>query len=134
MRPDVRAESARGAIAVRWLAPGVMCTTITGHCDDALADVHVTEARAAYAEQRQVQHFFDVEGLESYDSSARVALTRFAIDQRAHVAAAIFLVRSRLVAMGVSTAALAARLVGLEFVVLSERAEFDRRLRRASAC
>jgi len=56
----------------------------------------------------------------------------FAIDHRAQVASAIFLVRSRLVAIGVSTAALAARLVGLEFVVLSARVEFDRRLRRAS--
>jgi len=92
----------------------------------------MAEAKGAYAQQQRVQHFFDVEGLESYDSSARVALTRFAIDHRAQVASAIFLVRSRLVAIGVSTAALAARLVGLEFVVLSARVEFDRRLRRAS--
>lgn len=121
----------RGTVKIRWLAPEVMLTTLSGHCDEALAAVHIREAAGAYRKGARLQHFFDVDALAGYDSAARVALTGFAIEHRAQVRSAVFLVRSKIVAMGVSTAALAARLVGLEFVVLSDRAEFERRVRAA---
>lgn len=105
-----------------------MRTTVRGHADDAIASAHIREATAAYRGGTSVHHFFDLEEMTSYESSARIELTHFAIRERAHVASAIFIVRSKLVAMGVSTAALAARLVGLEFVVLHRRADFERRI------
>lgn len=119
----------KGSVQVSRPRPGVMCTVIRGYCDDAEAAVHMSEARASYARGERLHHFFDVEDLTNYASSARMELTRFAIENRAHVASATFLVRSKIVAMGVSTAALAARLVGLEFVVLHRRADFEQRMK-----
>jgi hypothetical protein len=122
-----------GSTRVTWPAPSVMLTVIEGFCGDEQAAIHTREARAAYARGLRLHHFFDVEGMTNYASSARVELTRFAIEHRAHVASATFLVRHRLVAMGVSTAALAARLVGLDFHILHDRGQFERLIDRAKA-
>lgn len=129
MTQEIVQTGARGSVKIRWVGRGVMLTTLTGHCDRALAEVHMREAASAYRRGERVHHFFDVEALTGYESAARLELTRFAIEHRAQVRSAVFLVRSKIVAMGVSTAALAARLVGLEFVVVSERPELERRMR-----
>lgn len=131
MNETVREETPRGSVSIHWPTPAVMLTVFGGHGDESLAEVHMREAGAAYARGAAVHHFFDLEDMTAYDSAARLRLTRFAIEHRAQVRSATFLVKSKIVAMGVSTAALAARLVGLEFVVLSDRAEFERRQRAA---
>lgn len=104
----------------------------TGHMSRELTDVYTRAAEEAYRRVDRVHHFFDFFETTSYASQVRLHLTDFAISQRAHVASATFLVQSRIVAMGVTTAALAVRLVGMQFVVLSQRAEFER-LRQAVA-
>lgn len=126
-----RLEDERGTIVVALLSPRVLLTTIKGHCGVEHAQVHVDAARSVYAPGRRLHHFFDVYELETYDSRARVLLTHFAIDSRAHLESALFLVRSKLVAMGVSTASLAARLAGITFESASTRAAFEARLNAA---
>jgi hypothetical protein len=112
-------------LEIAWPAPDVMCTTMRGHVTAAMAAEHMSAATRAYARGTHVHHYFDCEEMTGYESAARIQLTEFALRHRAQVASSTFLVRSKIVAMGVSTAALAARLVGLEFVMVSDRKTFD---------
>lgn len=105
-----------------------MLTTVRGHATEVEAAVHMQAATRAYERRIRVHHFFDLEHLERYVSAARTTLTDFAVENRDSVASATFLVRSKMVAMGVSTAALALRLVGVEFYVLHDRATFEARI------
>ncbi len=120
-----RFESDSGTIVVERPAPRVILTTITGHCTLEHALTHVNAATTLYAQDLRLHHFFDVEQLRGYDSDARSRLTSFAIAQRQHVLTAHFLIRSRLVAMGVATAAVAARVAGMSFESTSVRGEFE---------
>ena len=110
---------------VAWPTSDVMCTTLRGHVTVAMALEHMSAAARAYAQGTRIHHYFDCDGMTGYDSAARIQLTEFALRHRAQVASSTFLVRSKIVAMGVSTAALAARLVGLEFVMVSDRKSFE---------
>lgn len=112
-------------VEIAWPGTDVMCTTLRGHVTLAMASEHMSAAMRAYTQSKHVHHFFDCEEMTGYDSAARIQLTEFALRHRAQVASSTFLVRSKIVAMGVSTAALAARLVGLEFVMVSDRKSFD---------
>lgn len=118
-------EADKSSIEIAWPVLDVMCTTLQGHVTVAMAMEHMSAATRAYNRGTRVHHYFDCDGMTGYDSAARIQLTEFALRHRAQVASSTFLVRSKIVAMGVSTAALAARLVGLEFVMVSDRKSFD---------
>lgn len=123
----------RGSLRVEREGRGVMLTTLRGHCDVSMGRVHVRAANAAYALGDRIDHFFDMAELTGYEPATRIELTKFAIANRAQVSSAHFFVTHRLVAMGVATASLAARLVGLDFVVHRERAAFVAELRRIAS-
>ena len=118
-------EADKSNIEIAWPLSDVMCTTLRGHVTVAMAMEHMSAAVRAYNRRTRVHHYFDCDAMTGYDSAARIQLTEFALRHRAQVASSTFLVRSKIVAMGVSTAALAARLVGLEFVMVSDRKSFD---------
>lgn len=68
--------------------------------------------------------------MTSYDSSARRSLTTWVVANHGNVRVAHFLVGSKLVAMGVSAASLAAALVGLNMRAHTDRATFESELAR----
>lgn len=111
-----------------WRAPNVLVTRLRGRLDETGATAHMTESLRAYRAGTVVHHFFDFEQMTGYSSAARSMLTDFAAKNRASVASATFLVKSKLVAMGVQTAALALQLVGLELHLAKDQREFDARL------
>lgn len=113
-----------GHLVLRRPQKGFVVVELHGHCSEVVEE-YIAAMRAQYRVEPEVHHFFDASTLAGYATSARITLTNFAIAERAHVASATFLVTAPIVAMGVSAAALAARLAGLDFVVCRTRAEFD---------
>lgn len=80
----------------------------------------------------RVRVFHDWHAVESYSSEARVHLTKWTLDApRGSIAECHVLVRSRLVAMGVSTAALALRFADIPLFSYTLRAPFEARLTEA---
>ena len=81
---------------------------------------------------RGVVVFHDFEALLGYDSAARQRLTEWRRSAPAGTTRALhLLVRSKLVAMGASTASLALRLVGVELQSYTDRGSFERALETA---
>ena len=127
-------ETEFGSLILNQAAPDVLLIVMKGRCDLSQAHAYMRVVEQVYKGERAFHHFFDMGELDSYVSGARTQLTRFAIAERSHVASSTFLVRSKLVAMGVSTASLAAQLAGLHFKTTADRHVFDERLRaRTSA-
>ncbi len=76
-----------------------------------------------------VRVFHDWHAVEGYESEARIHLTRWTLDApRGTIGECHVLVRSKLVAMGVSTAALALRLASIPLFSYTLRAPFEARL------
>ncbi len=132
-RELARLDDERGLLAVRLEAPQLICTRWERRCEVAHVRAYITAVQALYEVGGRFAHFFDVYKMDSYASQARMELTRFALDSRLHVGEAHFLVRSRIVAMGVSTASLAAQLAGMRFESTTVPSEFQRRLQTAIA-
>jgi hypothetical protein len=115
-------ETPRGRLTVASPAPGVLQTIATGHVDVAMADRIIAAGERVLAESKPLFGFHDWEGLTGYETECRKRLTEWGMRIRADVGAVHVLVRSRLVAMGVSVASLA--LQGM-IVPYTERPPFE---------
>jgi hypothetical protein len=129
MLEGVHAEtfrSGRGAVTIALVAPRVLLCKADGHYDEPLA-AHYVRAMTHASEYGPAELFLDWENLTGYDSECRRLMTQFMLDNRARFTRAHILVRNRLVAMGVSTAAL---LIGDGLLeAYTERSRFEQRLR-----
>lgn len=124
-------EHARGRVELTSRGDVVM-TIASGHIvvGDARALTQFVEA--VRRKHTSVRIFHDWEAVTGYDSEARVHLTRWTLSApREALAECHVLVRSRLVAMGVSTAALALRVLDVPLRSHSMRTEFE--AKRAAA-
>lgn len=98
--------SARGRLAITHPARGVMLFTYGGHLSaDVVAFVEASVDRVLEAGIRP--HFFvDLEQVSGYDSEYRHAIARWSRRVETDVEGWFFLVRSRIVAMGVTISTL----------------------------
>lgn len=111
-----------------------LCVTrVTGHLTLRMAHQWITVLDPYFRRRSVFDTLHDWEQMTSYDSSARRSLTTWVVANHGNVRVAHFLVGSKLVAMGVSAASLAAALVGLNMRAHTERAAFERELDRALA-
>lgn len=109
-----------------------LCVTrVTGHLTLRMAHQWIAVLDPYFGRGTVFDTFHDWEKMTSYDSSARRSLTTWVVANHSNVRVANFLVGSKLVAMGVSAASLAAALVGLNMRAHTERAAFERDLDRA---
>jgi hypothetical protein len=121
-------EHARGRVAIYVAPGGAVLTVADGHVvlESSRALTEVCDGLRARAAPLKIFH--DWERVTSYDSDARVHLTRWTLSTpRGTIGEVHVLMRSRLVAMGVATAALALRLSGIAVHSYTARAEFERR-------
>ncbi len=96
----------RGAVSVWVPAPSLLVVRLQGHGEAEFARP-IIQAFDGLQMTPAAHLFFDAEELENYESSLRVELTSRLFPEREKLASSHVLVRSKLVAMGVSVANLA---------------------------
>jgi hypothetical protein len=114
--------TATGALEMWYPAPGVVADRIVGHLDLELAR-RFTERLTVKMAGGRIHVFSDWERMEGYDSAVRMELTAWALRRRSGFAGIHALVRSRLVAMGLSVANVA---LGNFMQAYTDRAVFER--------
>lgn len=133
-----------GEVVLRWyngdhafnvvrMAPRVFLTRGVGVMSGDVMDLFIALLdRELERGTREMVFFHDWERIESYEPAMRQKLTDWRRRAPAGATSSIHvLVRSKLLAMGVSASAIVLRLVGLDVHSYSERAAFDRALDRA---
>src|SRR5690606_35425297 len=113
----------RGQLRFKRLADGVIVTEVRGTLSRAFVPGYLRSLERVLAARPGLLSFCDWYDMEGYDSDARMALTQWTYAHRSEFAAIHILLRSKLVAMGVSVANLA---LGGFMTVHSARAPFDR--------
>lgn len=124
-------EEARGKLQIWLPLPHVCVTRVVGHLSADMAQRWIAAIQPHFDAGVVFVTFHDWAEMRSYDSSARVALTEWVVRHFRNIHSARFLVSSRLVLMGVSTANLAAALVGRHLDADSDRMQFEAALGRA---
>ncbi|MDC3956723.1 hypothetical protein [Polyangium jinanense] len=117
--------TARATMRVWRPARRVLVTRVTGYLDDQCATLIEAVARRVAAEEGRVMGFHDWEEMTDYDARARARLTEMARDMGKGNEGAHFLVRSKLVALGIQ----AASVVMSGVRVHHTRADFEAALR-----
>lgn len=124
MSPTSTHRGPRGVFYFYQVAPDVIYTQACGHMDHGCAEAFMTFVNRTFDRGRPTTLFHDWSKMTGYDSDARATLTRWTIERRASIAAAVILLRSKLVAMGVATANLATSPLGVEFRSHTSREAF----------
>lgn len=96
--------TARATVRLWRPARRVLVTRVVGHLDDQCATVIEAMARRIVAEDGRLIGFHDWEEMADYDSRARARLTEMARDIGKGNEGAHFLVRSKLVGLGIQAA------------------------------
>jgi len=117
-----RWTTASGSLEMWYPAPNVVGDRIVGHLDLELAR-RFTERLTVKMAGGRLHVYSDWERMEGYDSAVRMELTAWAIRRRTGFAAIHALVRSRLVAMGLSVANVA---LGSFMQAYTDRGVFER--------
>lgn len=121
-------QTPRGEVRVYAPAPGIYVTWSRGHLCRSLAKEIIATGNRLLETQPTLEVFHDWEAGESYDSAARLDLTKWGIDVRKRVTKIHVLVKSKIVKMGVAVASIA--LVGM-IESHDERRSFEASLERA---
>jgi hypothetical protein len=127
-KPAEEHALARGRIYLYQVTPRAIYAQVVGHLDVKGAEAFKAFADRAFARAPSTDMFHDWGEMTSYDSEARSSLTRWTIVNRKSIGSVVFLVRSKLVAMGVATANLATSPLGVTLHSHTDRAAFEREL------
>lgn len=121
-------ESPTERLTITYPARGVMLFTYGGHLTaDVVPFVEVSVDRVLKAGIRP--HFFvDLEKVSGYDSEYRLAMKPWALRVETQVEGWFFLVRSRIVAMGVTLSTLRSR---APIKATAKRSEFEAAMQKA---
>jgi hypothetical protein len=119
-----------GAVVTGWLAQDVVYVQFVEHLTGSLGMKFAMRLEPQLAMAEKVQLFADCSGLDNYDFPARNACSRVLFAQRRRLSQSLFLVRTRVVELGMQ--AIAAMLGGGLMEVNNSRAEFMSRLDRAA--
>jgi hypothetical protein len=133
-RRDVeRFESTTGVVEAIRLARGIVGSTMTGRLDEALTRATLEYTDRMIALDGPLLMFHDWEAMTGYDSISRKLCTEYAVDKFRMMRGAHMLVRSSIVAMGISTANLVTWPVGVELTAHRDRASFEHARQKALA-
>jgi len=113
----------RGSVTVTIPAPSIVLCTAKGHASADLTPAFLQAVEQRIAKGIRVHWFGDYSEMVSYDSQLRIGLSNFVNTHKANMDQLCILVRSRLVAMGVSVANLA---VGGRIRAVSDPVVFKR--------
>lgn len=80
---------------------------------------------------KEIEQFHDWYTMTGYQSQVRIEWTKWAVRRRERIQCVRILVGSRIVSMGVSTAAMGLALVGARLVSYSDRSLFESDMRNA---
>jgi hypothetical protein len=131
-RRDVeRFESTTVVVEAVRLARGVIGSTMTGRLDEALTRATLDYTDRMIALDGPLFMFHDWEGMTGYDSIARKLCTDYAVEKFRMVRGVHILVRSSIVAMGISTANLVTWPAGVELTAHRDRAAFEQARKKA---
>lgn len=126
--PDgFRISDGRGVITVRYPAPHVELIRCEGHARAEHIDEVLASRDRIVEKLGKIAIFDDLEDMRGYDSDVRSKLTAWSRAHRPDIVAFHILLRSKIVAMGVS---LANRAIGGSIVTHTRRAEFEEALAR----
>jgi hypothetical protein len=100
-------ETARGRLALWVFEPGLLIFQLASHGDRAFVEPIVAGLERSLQYGPTVQLFVDAELMTTYDSELRTEVTAALLPERHRIACLHIVVRSKLVAMGVSVANLA---------------------------
>jgi hypothetical protein len=106
----------------------VVLVTIKGHSSMDLLPLLITEPERRIAQGLRIDWFGDYYDMTSYESQSRLALQEFTNKHKDKMSSIVILVRSKIVAMGVSVANLA---TGGKIEAYTSRENFERTLRAA---
>jgi hypothetical protein len=126
--PDgVRISDGRGIITLRYPAPHVELIRCEGYARSEHIDEVLASRERIVRTHGKLAIFDDLEDLRGYDSDVRTKLTAWSRENRPKIVAFHILVRSKIVAMGVSLANMA---IGGAIVAHTRRADFEAALAR----
>lgn len=115
----------RGLMRLRVLprndGPTVVLTRVAGHASTPIVREYIDHLGKICA-QGKVEIFHDWYEMTGYDTDARKALTDWNLTHQTDVVEVHMLVKSKVVAMGISVASLVA---GRDFAVYSDRRKFE---------
>jgi hypothetical protein len=125
LSPALELVTDRGRLSIREVAPGVVLTVFAGH-----GSMEVAEALIEYFERMierygSIAIFDDWEAAQGYDSEVRICLTDWTKRHFDSLRTTTVLVRSKILAMGLSVANLALR---RPVTVTNDRKSFERAL------
>jgi len=124
-------QEPRGSYEIYFPAPHVCLSRARGHISVAFAELVPAAFEAHGSQAEPIVTFNDWEGVTSYDSEARRLLTIWTLSNARKLRTAEFLVRSRIVAMGIAAANLATKAIRLPLVSHTNRSDFEKSLARA---
>ena len=120
---DLRTD--RGQLSMREVAPGVVLTTFAGHGTRAVADALIEGFESVLSRHGSIAIYDDWEQATGYDSEVRLRLTEWTRRRFDCIRSITVLVRSKILAMGLSVANLALR---RPVEVTDDRRRFERAL------
>jgi hypothetical protein len=126
-------ETLRGARCTfdLWVpAPDIMVTHVNGYAEWPDVRWYTQRADRIISTGQSLYIFHDFEGLTGYDAATRTKLTEWAAKRNKFLPGTHFLIRTRILAMGVSVAALA---LGRPLKAFSSRREFEATLQKKLA-
>ncbi len=97
-----RWDSERGSLVITQPAPGVMLFTYAGHVTADVVPFIRKATEPLIARNMKPDFFVDLEALTGYDPNYRYEITKWGDGIKGRVGVFMLLVRSRLIAMGVS--------------------------------
>lgn len=97
-------ETSRGRLSLWTLDHGFLVFQVVAHGDRAFVSPIIAGLRRSLRHGAAVQIFVDVERMTSYDTELRTEVTAAMAPERKHIGCLHILVRSKIVAMGVSVA------------------------------
>lgn len=119
-----------GAIVTGWVAQDVLYVQFVEYLTGPLGMKFAMRLEPQLAASPRVQLFADCSGLDSYDFTAREACSRVLFAQRRRISQSLFLVRTRIVELGMQ--AISAMLGSGLMEVNKSHAEFVSRLDHAA--
>lgn len=122
-----RFEGAR-ALGLFWqLTPNVVATRVSGHVEGSALAFYTQRVERILARGDRLRVFHDWRGISTFDSEVRAPYREWATSKDGLIEPT-FLVQSRVLSMALSVTAL---VIKRDLVVLSDAAEYSRRLRVA---
>jgi hypothetical protein len=114
-----------------WVpAPDILVTHVNGYAEWTDVRWYTQRADRIISTGQSLYIFHDFEGLTGYDAATRTKLTEWAAKRNNFLPGTHFLIRTRILAMGVSVAALA---LGRPLKAFSSRREFEAALQQKLA-